>query len=173
VRVCDSAGAIDFQRAPVADHRAFDLVLDLRPARLHQHQPPQGYLHAGADERRADGPVLELRERVGEFEKPRFFHYKQKLCAHSRNEQIGCTPASTSARPAPSAATRCQGQAPGARGAAPGGRRAAGGLLAWRRIVVEPHLCVGCGACTTVCPSGALAFAYPGTADQGRAAQAC
>jgi ferredoxin len=35
-------------------------------------------------------------------------------------------------------------------------------------IVVEPHLCVGCGACTTVCPSGALAYATPGTVDQGR-----
>jgi ferredoxin len=35
--------------------------------------------------------VLQLRDRVGEFEKPQFFHYKPKLCAHSRNEQIGCT----------------------------------------------------------------------------------
>ena len=35
-------------------------------------------------------------------------------------------------------------------------------------IVVEPHLCVGCGACGTVCPSGALTYGYPGPADQGR-----
>jgi ferredoxin len=35
-------------------------------------------------------------------------------------------------------------------------------------VVVDPYLCVGCGACSTVCPSGAMAFAYPGTVDQGR-----
>ncbi|MEY3474905.1 MAG: hypothetical protein RL087_1363 [Pseudomonadota bacterium] len=35
-------------------------------------------------------------------------------------------------------------------------------------VVVEPHLCVGCGACSTVCPSGAMGFAYPDAADQGR-----
>jgi ferredoxin len=35
-------------------------------------------------------------------------------------------------------------------------------------IVVDPYLCVGCGACTTVCPSGALGYAVPGTQDQGR-----
>jgi ferredoxin len=35
-------------------------------------------------------------------------------------------------------------------------------------VVVEPHLCVGCGACSTVCPSGAMSFGYPGPADLGR-----
>ena len=34
-------------------------------------------------------------------------------------------------------------------------------------VVVEPFLCVGCGACSTVCPSGAMSFAYPGAAAQG------
>jgi ferredoxin len=32
---------------------------------------------------------------------------------------------------------------------------------------VNPNLCVGCGACTTVCPTGALTYAYPGATDQG------
>jgi ferredoxin len=35
-------------------------------------------------------------------------------------------------------------------------------------VVVDPHLCVGCGACSTVCPSGAMSFAYPGPVDQGK-----
>ncbi len=35
-------------------------------------------------------------------------------------------------------------------------------------VIVEPHLCVGCGACTTVCPSGAMSFATPRPAEQGR-----
>ena len=70
---------------------AFDLVLDLReqPA-FSQHQPPQGYRHAGSDPQALIEAVLALRELSGEFEKPRFFQYDAKLCAHSRNEQIGC-----------------------------------------------------------------------------------
>ena len=34
--------------------------------------------------------LLELREIRGEFEKHTFFQYKPKLCAHSRNERVGC-----------------------------------------------------------------------------------
>ena len=40
-------------------------------------------------------------------------------------------------------------------------RRATKGRTRSGGIVVEPHLCVGCGACTTVCPSGALTYAAP------------
>jgi ferredoxin len=35
------------------------------------------------------------------------------------------------------------------------------------QIVVNPNLCVGCGACTTVCPTGALSYAYPRASEQG------
>ena len=69
--------------------------LDLRaaPAFL-QHAPPQGYFHLPASAAGGPGPdmlatVLKLRDMVGEFEKPRFFVYRQKLCAHSRNETVG------------------------------------------------------------------------------------
>ena len=69
---------------------SFDLVLDLGAApQIALHQPPQGYFHAADDAALIDA-VLELRESVGEFEKPKFFNYRQKICAHSRNEQIGC-----------------------------------------------------------------------------------
>ncbi len=155
VRVCDAAGAIDFVRAPVAVSEAFDLVLDLRdePA-FTMHQPPQGYFHPGADPAALVSAVLALRELTGSFDKPKFFHYQPKLCAHSRNEQIGCTACIDvcSTRAISSDASK-KGKP---KGAPSGG------------IFVEPHLCVGCGACTTVCPSGALGFAYPGTVDQGR-----
>lgn len=167
VAACDAAGAIDFERAAQATSEAFDLVLDLRaePA-FTQHAPPQGYFHA-RDERQLVDAVIALRDRVGEFEKPRFFHYKPKLCAHSRNEQIGCTACidvcSASAIRSDAtlkgkAGTRMRGATP----ATPVAGGQGGG------IVVEPHLCVGCGACTTVCPSGALAYATPNTVDQGR-----
>ncbi|WP_088285619.1 4Fe-4S binding protein [Ideonella sp. A 288] len=171
VRVCDAAGAIDFQREPQAVGDTVDLVLDLReqPA-FAMHQPPQGYFHVGSDERRLFDAVLKLRDLTGEFDKPRFFQYRPKLCAHSRNEQIGCTACIDvcSARAIRSDAAlkgkrtgKSRGPIPGA--PAPGAPVGQGG-----GIIVEPHLCVGCGACSTVCPSGALSFAYPGPADQGQ-----
>ena len=169
VRVCEAAGAIDFQRTALETTEAFDLVLDLRssPA-FTQHAPPQGYFHVGGDERKLFEAVLKLRELVGEFDKPKFFHYKPKLCAHSRNEQIGCTACIDvcSARAIRSDASQ-KGKLVGkARSGATPATPVAGGLGGG--IVVEPHLCVGCGACTTVCPSGALAYATPNTVDQGK-----
>ncbi|WP_414652348.1 4Fe-4S binding protein [Ideonella sp.] len=160
VRVCEAAGAIDFQRDPVTHQGRFDLVLDLRAApAFTMHQPPQGYFHTGADERRLMDAVLKLRDLVGEFDKPRFFRYQQRLCAHSRNEQIGCNACIEvcSARAIRSDAS--------AKGRAKNALQPAGG------IIVEPHLCVGCGACTTVCPSGALGYAAPNTVDQGKRLQ--
>ena len=88
VQACGVAGAIDFTREPQSESETFDLVLDLRdtPA-FSQHAKPQGYfLWDGHDPR----VPIELRGLVGEFEKPKFFTYKQKLCAHSRNEKTGC-----------------------------------------------------------------------------------
>jgi ferredoxin len=163
VRVCDAAGAIDFQRAPLVQEEEFDLVLDLRPLpAFGQHQLPQGYFHVppkttsptSAGDDGLMRAVLQLREMVGEFEKPRFFRYQHKLCAHSRNEKIGCTACIDvcSAQAIRSDATR-KGKAKG---------ELSGGVF------VEPHLCVGCGACSTVCPSGALTFGYPGPEDTGR-----
>ncbi len=159
VRVCEAAGAIDFERAPQAVEERCDLVLDLRPEpAFTMHQPPQGYFHVGADERKLFAAVLQLRELTGEFEKPRFFHYRQKLCAHSRNERIGC---SACIEVCSARAIRSDASAKGRP------TRGAGAVQQPGGVIVEPHLCVGCGACTTVCPSGALGYAYPDAAEQG------
>ncbi len=142
VKACGVAGAIDFTREPQSDSETFDLVLDLRstPA-FTQHARPQGYfLWDGADAR----ALVELRGLVGEFEKPKFFTYKQKLCAHSRNEKTGCN-ACIEVCSASAISSEKERQ----------------------QIKVNPNLCVGCGACTTVCPSGALTFAYPRASEQG------
>jgi len=147
VRVCGAAGAIDFARAPQLVTERFDLVLDLQATPfLSLHQPPQGYFRPGADERRQFDAILELRESTGEFEKPKFFQYKPKLCAHSRNERVGCG----------ACIEVCSARAIRSDVGGSGG------------VIVEPQLCVGCGACSTVCPSGALAYATPTTAHQGR-----
>jgi len=168
VRVCEAPGAISFDRPAQQVSEAFDLVLDLRdtPA-FTQHAPPQGYFHAAQDPARLMQAVLKLRDLVGEFEKPRFFHYKKKLCAHSRNEQTGCTAcidvcSAQAIRSDASLKGKAEGKVRRTTQATPDAGGQGGG------IVVDPYLCVGCGACTTVCPSGALAYALPGTQDQGR-----
>jgi ferredoxin len=147
VKACD-VGAIDFSREPVAHTETFDLVLDLRrQPSFTQHAPPQGYFHLPPEQEngpRALDIVIKLRELVGEFEKPKFFAYKQKLCAHSRNEQVGCN----------ACIEICSAEAISSE-------------KSRQQIKVNPNLCVGCGACTTVCPTGALSYVYPRAGEQG------
>lgn len=142
VKACAVAGAIDFSREPTDLAETFDLVLDLRatPA-FTQHALPQGYFRWDGQDSR---PLLQLRSLVGEFEKPRFVTYKQKLCVHSRNEKTGCTACIDVCSASAISSER--------------GRQ---------QIVVNANLCVGCGACTMVCPSGALGYSYPRTGEQG------
>lgn len=164
VTACDAAGAIDFNRSARTDEGRFDLVLDLGSApAFTMHQPPQGYFHV-PDDARLTAAVLELREAVGEFEKPKFFRYEARLCAHTRNQQVGCSACIDvcSAEAIRSDASLKGKTASRARGAV--GHPTAG-------IVVEPHLCVGCGACGTVCPTGALSYGYPGPVDLGQRVQ--
>ena len=157
VRVCEAAGAIDFQREAQDVSAAFDLVLDLGPTpALSLHQLPQGYHHA-ADDAALLEAVLRLRDSVGEFEKPKFFSYKQKICAHSRNEVIGCR----------ACIDVCSAQAIRS-DASQKGKTLAKGAPSGAGIIVEPSLCVGCGACTTVCPSGALSYATPRAGEMGQ-----
>lgn len=154
VRVCDAAGAIDFNRAPLDHEDRFDLVLDLRAEPAYtMHQPPQGYVHTGGDPARLVRAVQQLQGWVGEFEKPKFFRWQSRLCAHTRNEQVGCSAcidvcSAQAIRSDASRKGKTKGETTG--------------------VIVEPHLCVGCGACSTVCPSGAMSYAYPGAADTGR-----
>ena len=143
VAACGSAKAIDFARAATVVQARFDAVLDLTGTRpFPQHQPPQGYYAPGDDPRGALKIAAELATLVGEFEKPKYFDYRPSVCAHGRSRKTGCTQCIDVCS---TAAITSAGDT----------------------ISVEPHLCMGCGACTTVCPSGALAFAYPSVPDLG------
>jgi ferredoxin len=147
VKACEAVGAINFQRDAQDHTERFDIVLDLRDApAFSQHAHPQGYFHlpGGLRADAALATLMQLRELVGEFEKPKFFNYKQKLCAHGRNETVGCN---ACVEICSALAIRSDVQR--------------------NQIVVNPNLCVGCGACTTVCPTGALTYAYPRASEQG------
>jgi ferredoxin len=120
----------------------FDLVLDFSAKPLFaMRQPPQGYYHA-VHGKPLEGILEELRESVGEFDKPRYFAYRENLCAHSRSEIEGCN----------ACIEICSTEA-----ISPDGDH----------VKVDPHLCMGCGACATVCPSGAMGYQYPRVADRG------
>ena len=143
VIACGAIGAIDFERSERARNETFDLVLDLNPeVAFAMHQPPQGYWHPGPGAAAQAQTIVDLLGAVGAFEKPKYFNYKASICAHSRSQQPGCNQCIDVCS---TAAIRADGD----------------------HVLVEPHLCMGCGACTTVCPSGALSFAYPGVPDLG------
>ncbi|HZO01850.1 MAG TPA: 4Fe-4S dicluster domain-containing protein, partial [Burkholderiales bacterium] len=143
VKACGDIGAIDFSRSEVSRKESFDLVFDLsREPLVRVHQLPQGYFAPGDDPLEQALAARQLAALVGEFEKPRFFHYKQKICAHSRSGKQGC---SACIDVCSSGAIRADGD----------------------HVKVEPHLCAGCGGCATVCPSGAMTYAYPKVPELG------
>ena len=145
VTACGAVKAIDFNRTEKARTDRFDLVFDLSETpHIRLHQPPQGYLAPGRDPLEQALAAAKLPQMTGEFEKPKFFVYKEKICAHSRSGITGCT--------------KCIDVC---------STGAITSLIKENRIEVEPHLCMGCGGCATVCPSGAMTYAYPRVADMG------
>ena len=121
-----------------------DMVLDLSaqpllPASL----PPPGYIHCAPDEDAIKAAVERLEQLTGTFDKPEYFRYDPDRCAHARNGVIACT--------------RCIDACPA---------QAIHSLL--ERVKVDPYLCQGGGICATVCPSGAIGYAYPTSGDLGR-----
>jgi ferredoxin len=143
VAACGDIGAIDFSRAEAPRRDRFDLVLDLsRQPLLRTHELPQGYFAPGDDPLEQALAAQKLASFVGEFEKPRFFKYREKICAHSRSGREGCNQCIDVCS---SGAIRPDGD----------------------YVKVEPHLCAGCGGCATVCPSGAMSYAYPKVPDMG------
>ena len=144
VAACGAIGAIDFARSDPVRSEQFDLVFDLRAApAFSQADRPLGYFHSIREDAARTRAALELVQMVGEFEKPKYFRYNQKICAHGRNRVEACR----------KCIDVCSTSAISSDGDA---------------IRVEPHMCLGCGGCTTVCPSGALTYATPTAAELGR-----
>lgn len=126
----------------------FDLVLDLcAEPLLKRVELPTGYAAPGRDPLDQALAVIDLLAFNGEYEKPRYVALKEKLCAHSRSQKPGCS----------NCLDACATSAIVAHG---------------DTVRVDPYLCQGCGTCSTVCPSGALAYQYPRVTDTGRAIRA-
>ena len=138
---CGAIGAIQFKTNYPIVNGEFDIVIDLQDEPFFKMaEPPKGYFYAGQNEDQLLSVVYEVNNSIGEFEKPRFFAYQENICAHGRNDKVGCN----------KCIDICSTQAISSVFDAGKGR-----------VSVNPHLCMGCGACATVCPSGALTYANP------------
>jgi len=143
VKACGPVNAIDFARAAEPRKERFDLVLDLsREPLIRLPDLPQGYAAPGADPLEQALAAQKLTALVGEFSKPRFTQYRERICAHGRSGKTGCT----------QCLDVCSTGAISADG---------------DHVRVEAHLCAGCGGCATVCPSGAMTYVYPTAPDIG------
>jgi ferredoxin len=148
VTACASIGAIAFERTERKRNAEFDLVLDLRvEPKMQMSQTPQGYFAPGKDPLEQALVVNQLLEMVGEFEKPKYFVYNEKVCAHGRNGKVGCSACIDVCSTGAIGSLFKNGQG---------------------TVEVNPNLCMGCGACSTVCPSGAMRYNYPSVPHQGK-----
>jgi ferredoxin len=116
-----------------------DVILDLSgsPPLFPRVARREGYLYVEPSDRlgmeRALFDVLDL---VGEFEKPRYVRFDAAICAHARNGKVGCR---NCLDVCPSGAIVPDGD----------------------HVAIDPFICVGHGACASVCPTGAATFDLP------------
>lgn len=115
----------------------FDLVLDMQVEPLLDITiPPVGYYALERNNQTLTTILDEISDRVGYFDKPKFFTLDASVCAHGRNGIQGCH----------QCLDACATQAISSDGST---------------VKIDPYLCQGCGDCSTVCPSGAINYNYP------------
>lgn len=118
-----------------------DLIIDLNEApRLTQPVPPPGYFAPRGDADVLTEAIEQLPDLIGRFDKPQYFKLRPEICAHGASGQTGCT--------------RCLDACP-----------AEAIFSIGDKVEVNPHLCQGGGVCATVCPTGAISYAYPPAAN--------
>ena len=145
LRISGHLGAFEIELGEHGKHNHqlihVDLVVDLgAPALIARELPPPGYWHFGREAQDLDAAQLAVEGMVGTFEKPRYFAYDPDICAHARSGQNGCR--------------RCIDSCP-----------AEAIISIGEQVEVNPNLCQGGGICASVCPTGAMRYAYPGPGD--------
>jgi NAD-dependent dihydropyrimidine dehydrogenase PreA subunit len=131
--------ALRFERPKHGATTRCDLILDLSAGAplFPSHTRRDGYFRPDAKNPAAvQRALFDLTDMVGEFEKPRYVDFTAVLCAHSRSKKTGCT---RCLDVCPAAAIRPDGDT----------------------VAIDPYLCGGCGACHSVCPTGAASYALP------------
>src|SRR6266700_668946 len=116
-----------------------ELILDLSGGipMFPAHDLRPGYLRADPRDRAAvERAVADAGGLVGTFDKPRYIHFEESLCAHSRSGITGCT--------------RCLDLCPTA-AITPNGNA----------VVIDENVCAGCGSCASACPTGAASYSLP------------
>ncbi len=132
-------GALSFEAPRDTAFSECDLILDLTGGAplFPAHEKRDGYLRPDPDDPVAVQKALfELTDMVGEYEKPRYIVYDAEICAHSRSRQTGCT--------------RCLDLCP-----------TSAIVSAGDGVEIDPHVCAGCGACASACPTGAASYQFP------------
>jgi ferredoxin len=121
---------------------ACDLILDLSGATPLFPAPESrdGYFRPDPGNPAAvQRALFDMADMAGEFDKPRYVAYDAAICAHGRNQKIGCT---NCLDVCPTGAITPDGDG----------------------VAIDPHVCAGCGECASVCPTGAASYAAPDAA---------
>jgi len=134
-----SRGTLVFERARNGATSQCDIILDISggAALFPAADLRDGYLRADPNDPAAIlKAVLQARDLVGTFEKPRYITFDDDLCAHARSRIVGCN--------------RCLDLCP------------TGAITpAGNHVTIDAQICAGCGQCAAVCPTGAASYALP------------
>ena len=134
-------GGFSFTEPKAKASSECDIILDLSGGTplFPAFEKREGYLRADpGSERAVANAVFQAAQLVGTFEKPLYVKLEPLLCAHSRAEQVACT--------------NCIDNCPTA-AISPAGEH----------VAIDPMVCAGCGACASLCPSGAISYDAPAT----------
>lgn len=127
---------LDLGAALDEDRPYFDLVLELgRESSFDRDWGPPGHFHA-PDSLSLDAALRRLPTLVGRVEKPKYFDFDSKACAHGPPGTDGCR--------------RCIDACPAEAISSDSDR-----------IAVDAQICQGGGACATVCPTAAISYRHP------------